>query len=224
MAYLRHPAHARRYFRIVPEDERLPSSHVDLRSRVKRSPNTADQLRAAIQMKMSHLGHLPASVRLVSCIRSLDACAFPFVHPHQLASANQVSHDRPTTSCSQKRPAPHSCPRHAWSVRRGLARPLRYSVTWRARAVTRRTTPSDTATSCPAPGPSRAVTPRRRGGAALDPIKVVSTRRGTALGLRVFAARQPASRAQLTQGLPFRLAWPLPSWPWQGDSKPEARA
>ena len=36
-------------------------------------PNTADQLRAALQMKISHLGIPPASVRLVSCIRLFDA-------------------------------------------------------------------------------------------------------------------------------------------------------
>ena len=42
------------------------------RATVKGPSNTADQLRAALQMKISHLGILPASVRLVSCIRLFD--------------------------------------------------------------------------------------------------------------------------------------------------------
>ena len=42
------------------------------RATVKGRSNTADQLRSALQMKISHLGILPASVRFVCCIRLFD--------------------------------------------------------------------------------------------------------------------------------------------------------
>ena len=62
--------------------------------------NTADQLRSALQMKIGHLGILPASVRLVSCIRLLCGASAPLRALGQRAVAATRSGAMHSATCS----------------------------------------------------------------------------------------------------------------------------
>ena len=79
------------------------------RATVKGRSNAADQLRGALQMKISHLGILPASVRLVSWIRLLGGCASAVTHRTAggvVLHANMNSTNSPTVRIRVSRVEP----------------------------------------------------------------------------------------------------------------------
>jgi hypothetical protein len=82
--------------------ERMPKKPSSDSADGEARANTADQLRAALQMKMSHLGILPASVRLVSCIRLFDGRAITVSYTtagrrqHSVSSLYQLECDERT--------------------------------------------------------------------------------------------------------------------------------